>query len=293
MKTNFNEQKNSMEYLIGINQNSSYKFHRNDEKLYKIKNSEQLFENNKSIELNKNIHNSDININNFLGPSFEIMDYDDVIEEDKRNFCQYYSQKIKKNQIIINSFFITEIVKPKSIKIAVFILTIDLYFLINGLFFSDSYISEIFNSKEKETFFSFLPRSIGRFCYSILIGNILTHIIQLFFVEDIQVKKIMLKKGDKYLTLRFEMFDILKIVIKKIRVLTVFNFIITIFSWYYISCLNNVYPNIRNEWIFSSIFIIIIMQLLPFILSFLETCIRFISIKCESEKLYKLSLLFP
>ena len=92
--------------------------------------------------------------------------------------------------------------------------------------------------------------------------------------------------------LRYEMFEILKSIIKRIKIFTVISFIITIFSWYYISCLNNVYPNIRNEWIISSIFLIVIIQILPFISSFLGACIRFIGIKCESEKLYKLSLLF-
>ena len=65
-----------------------------------------------------------------------------------------------------------------------------------------------------------------------------------------------------------------------------------IFSWYYISCLNNVYPNIAKEWIISSLFIILINQILPFIYAFLETSIRFFSIKFQSEKLFKLSLLF-
>ena len=53
------------------------------------------------------------------------MDYDDVIEEDKRNFCQYYYEKIKKNQSIINSFLIKEITKPTPIKISIFILIVD------------------------------------------------------------------------------------------------------------------------------------------------------------------------
>ena len=285
-----------MEQLIGINQ-SSYKLNKNKEKLLnKYKKEKEYKSYNKKIKSKKFdyiLNKSDINIDNFLKPSYDDMDYDDAVEEDKRKFCQYYCHKIKKNQMIINSFFITEIIKPKSIKITVFILNIDLYFLINGLFFSDSYISEIFNSTKEETVLSFIPRSISRFVYSVLIGNLIMHIVRFFFVEEFRVKKILLKKGEKYLILRYEMFEILKSIIKRIKIFTVISFIITIFSWYYISCLNNVYPNIRNEWIISSIFLIIIFQILPFITSFLGACIRFIGIKCESEKLFKLSLLFP
>ena len=301
IKTSFNEPKNSMEYLIGINQNSYKlnKFKKNKEKLFNKYPKEKekaykLYNNkNKSKKFDYILNKSDINIDNFLSPSYDDMDYDDAVEEDKRTFCEYYCHKIKKNQMIINSFFITEIIKPKSIKITVFILNIDLYFLINGLFFSDSYISELFNSTKKENVFSFIPRSIGRFVYSVLIGNIIMHIVRFFFVEELRVKKILLKKGEKFLTLRYEMFEILKSIIKRIKIFTVISFIITMFSWYYISCLNNVYPKIRNEWIISSIFLIIIIQILPFFTSFLGSCIRFIGIKCESEKLFKLSLLFP
>ena len=75
------------------------------------------------------------------------------------------------------------------------------------------------------------------------------------------------------------------------KILIIINYIISIFSWYYLSCFNNVYPHIKTEWIISSIFIILIVQILSIIVSFLVTSMRFISIKIESEKLFKLSLL--
>ena len=50
------------------------------------------------------------------------MDYDYVIDEDKRSFCEFYLSKIKTNQKIINCFFISEYTKPQSIKILIFLL---------------------------------------------------------------------------------------------------------------------------------------------------------------------------
>ena len=241
---------------------------------------------------NYNLIINDENLNEYFETSLDVEDYDDVIEEDKRNYCQYYIEKIKEKQSIINSFFIYEPLRPKSLKIAVFILTLDLYFLINGIFFSDSYISEIFNSTEKETLFSFIPRSIDRFAYSIIVGSIIGSLIRLFFIEEIKVKKIILKKRERSIDLKSEMVEIIKSSFKKIKIFTVINCIIIIFSWYYISCLNNVYPNIVKEWIISSVFIILINQILPFFSAFLDTSFRYISFKIESEKLFKLSLLF-
>ena len=281
-----NQKLNQLNKSKNIKTESIFKFKKEKEKeKEKYKKKQTKIYNNKLIK-------NDIDFNDIMKTSYEEMEYDDVIDDDKRTFCQYYWGKIKKNQMFINSFFITELIKPKSIKIIVFILNIDLYFLINGLFLSDSYISEIFNSKEEEEFFSFVPRSINRFTYSTLVGHIIKYIIQCFFIEEIKIKKILLKQ-EKFIITRYAIFELMKSMFKKIKILTIIDCIIILFSWYYISCLNNVYPHIIKEWFVSSLFLIIIIEILPFIVSFLETCIRYTSIKFESEKLFKLSRLFP
>ena len=117
------------------------------------------------------------------------MDYDIVIDYDKRGFCEYFGENLTENHMIINCFCIKEIIRSRPIKIAIFILTIELYFLINGLFYSDSYISEVFNSTEEETLFRFVSRSYDRFLYSTIVGNIIEYIIKFLLVEEIQLKK--------------------------------------------------------------------------------------------------------
>ena len=105
------------------------------------------------------------------------------------------------------------------------------------------------------------------------------------------IKKILFKNRDNSLTIRFKITETIKSIFKKLRILIIIDYIIIIFSWYYLSCFNNVYPIINKEMIISSIFIFTIMQILPFIFAFLETSIRFTSIRYESEKLFKLSVL--
>jgi hypothetical protein len=248
---------------------------------------------NKFIYIDYSFINNEIDIHKYVEPTLDWLDYDEVIEEDKRSFCEYLREKVMNNQLIINILFIHEEIRPRSIKIAILVLTIDLFFLINGLFYSDSYISVIFNSNEKETFFNFVKRSIDRFIYTAIVGSIIGYTLQFSFVEEVKIKKILLKKRENLLSLRFEMSEILNEILKKIKIFVIFNYVIVIFSWYYLSCFNNVYPNTKREWIISSLFIITIQEILPIILVFFETCIRFISIKCGSEKLFKLSLLFP
>ena len=287
-KKNSSRMLNSKERLIKIsllNNNQP----KSKEKIFIKKNSNK----NKFIYIDYSFINNEIDIHKYLEPTLNWLDYDEVIEEDKRSFCEYLGEKIINNQLIINILFTYEEIRPRSIKITILVLTIDLFLLINGLFYSDSYISEIFNSNEKETFFSFVPRSIDRFLYTTIVGSIIGYILQFSFVEEVKIKKILLKKRENVLTLRYEMSEILKEILKKIKIFIIFNYFIVIFSWYYLSCFNNVYPNTKREWIISSLFIIIIQEILPITVVFFETCIRYISIKCESEKLFKLSLLFP
>jgi hypothetical protein len=278
--------------------NDDFKLNEKEKKLiHKYENKNKKYNifplKNKLIYVDLNYINNDIDYNKYIEQTFEESDYDEVIEEDKRSFCEYLRDKIIDNQLILNIIFVKEEIKPRAIKITILILTIDLFFLINGLFYSDSYISEVFNLKEKETFFSFVPRSTNRFFYTTVVGSIIGYIIRFSFVEEIKIKKIFLKERINMLSLRYEMSEMLKEILKKINILVIINYFIVVFSWYYIYCFNNVYPNIKREWIWSSIFIIIIHEVLPIILGFFETCIRFISIKFDSEKLFKLSLLFP
>ena len=64
-------------------------------------------------------------------------------------------------------------------------------------------------------------------------------------------------------------------------------FFISLLSWYYVSCFNNVYKGEKIEWIKSSITIIIIMQILSMLVVLLEAILRELSFECKSEKIYK------
>ena len=84
-----------------------------------------------------------------------------------------------------------EKLKPKTVKILLFILNIDLYLFINALFFNEDYISLIFNSKKKETFYSSVPRSLNRFLYTSLVGVIFNYINNCYFIEENKIKGIL------------------------------------------------------------------------------------------------------
>ena len=232
-----------------------------------------------------------INIKEYLSISFDENDFDDVIDMDKRTFWQYFCEKFQENQIFINSFFIIEPLRPRSLKLLVLILTIQLYFTINALFYTEEYLSEIFYINKKDSFFAFVPRRFNHFIYTSVVSKIITYLIEFFFIEERKIKKIFIRNKEGELKLKYDISNVTKDIEKRFYGLIISSVIVTIISFIYISCFNIVYPNTKIEWIKSSIFILIIMQIINFIFTFTETSIRYFAIKFNSEKIFKLGLI--
>ena len=242
-----------------------------------------------SISKNSSTNNicRNINMEEYLKPDLDDLDYDDAIKEDKRSFCEFISERLKEKQIIMNTFYYKENIRPITIKMILLLLNIDLYFIFNGLFYNEKYLSDLFHSNEEETFLSFIPRSISRFIYTTLVGFIIGIIIDCIFIDESKVKRIFLRERDKPVEIRYEISMIITSIKKRYYIFIFLCLFISIFSWYYAICFNNVYPGVKIEWIKSSITIIIIMQILSILLVLLEAILRALSFHYKSEKLYK------
>ena len=130
-----------------------------------------------------NYNDIDINMEEYLETQYDEMDYDEAIRNDHRKFCECYKEKLKNEQIIINIFYSYESIRPRSIKIIFLILQVLLYFFINGLFYDEEYISNIYHL-EKDTFFTMAERFFDNLIYAALAGIIINYIIEFFFIEE-------------------------------------------------------------------------------------------------------------
>ena len=180
--------------------------------------------------------------------------------------------------------------RPLYIKIILFILQIDLYFFINGLFFNEDYVNEKFELEE-DTFSKVALRFLDNLFYAFLVGVIINYIIEFFFIPEKKLRMTLKRAKYNLLNLKDEMMQILKMIEKRNKYFITVSFIISLFIWYHIYLFNNIYPHMKKEWLIFSILIIICIQILSLIRCLLETIIRFLSFKCKSERLYKLSLL--
>ena len=289
------------DYSKGLNSNS----HKTESKLISsklssLRNSKNLLKKQKSLTLYRK--QSDLNskkllraktlcgnldIEEYLKTDLDDYDYDDAIKFDKRTFFEFFIERLSEKQITMNTFYYKENLRPKSIKIILLLLNIDLYFVINGFFYNEEFLTALFNSNVEETFFSYISRSFSNFVYATLVGVIIGIIIDCIFIEESKVKRVFLREKENPVQLRYEISIITTEIKKRYRIFILLCFFIAIISWYYVSCFNNVYPGIKIEWIKSSITIIIIMQILSILIVLLEAIVRDLSFHYQSEKLYK------
>ena len=254
----------------------------------KYRASLKITTNEKKFEINNN-NNLKIDMKEYLSMSFDENDFDDVIDKEQRTFGSYFCEKLKNNQIFINAFYINETLRPKSLKILVLIMTIELYFVINAFFYNENYLTDLFYSTEEEKFYSFIPRRFNEFIYTSAVSSIISYFVGYVFIDEDKIKKIFRRNKEGDIKLKYEISMIIKDIQYKFNTIISFSLGLTVFCFVYISCLNNVYPNIKNEWIKSSLFILFLMQIINFSFTLIECSLRYISIKCNSEKIFKLS----
>ncbi len=152
------------------------------------KNNSEEEDRNDSI---KSKEENNINIEEYLKIDFDEMYYEDAVRKDKRTFCELFIKKLKINQKILYIFISNHQLRPRVIKIMLFIIEISFYLFFNALFFNEEYISKVYNSTKKEKFFTFFARDINRIIYTILIGILIGFIIEYsLFIDESQIKRI-------------------------------------------------------------------------------------------------------
>ena len=229
----------------------------------------------------------------YLETSPDDMEFDDAIKKDERSFCQYFTENLKENQIIANTFYATDQIKKRTIKLILFNLNLVLYIVINGLFFSEVYISTLYNIKEEEEhFFSFIPRSIDRIIYATLVSVIIGYLVDCFFVEEKKIIGIFKREQPDAEAIKVCILDLIKEIRRRYIGFIILVTILLLASLYYLLCFNYVYPKSQMEWIKSSIAIIIIIQILSVIKIFVGAVLRYLSFSCDNEYIFKFSKAF-
>ena len=98
-----------------------------------------------------------------------------------------------------------------------------------------------------------------------------------------------MKKNNVY-KLKYDVSLVIREIKWRYNIFIILTIVASIYSWYYISCFNNIYPHMKIEWMKSSFVIILLIHLIYVIVTIVESLLRFISFEIKSEKMYKASL---
>ena len=271
-----------------------------------LKKSKQLIHKVKSYS-NKNLERSDLSIKSnrsalinkskngysfadYLSTDFDDMYFHDLALADKRLFFDYFCDKLKKKQLILQLFFSHSPLKPLTMKIIFLILDIEICFVVNAMFINENYVSKIFHSKTKEKIFTFVQRSINRCLYTISVSVVVSYFMGCLFVEESTIKGVLKRETHNINNLKYEINIVIKEIKIKYNIFIIITMVFSIFSWFYISCFNNIYPHMKLEWIKSSVLIIILIHILSIFIILIETLLRFISFEIKSERMYRASV---
>ena len=247
-----------------------------------------LFNNNtKSISIyeNKTKLKKETKLANF---ELNNLEYKEALIYDKRNFCQTYISIIRREHIIIFTFFEWNDYNLFYIKLSKFFFLVCTDMAMNVFFFSDESMHKIFLSYGKYDFIQQIPQII----YSTIISNLIELFLCYLTMTDKHFYEMKKKKN-----MTKEQINRIFCCIK-IKLIIFYVFSITFFAFYFyiITGFCSIYKNTQIIYIKDSIFSFVIELLIPFPLYLFPCIIRIIALKSVKKNLtylYKLSDIIP
>ena len=219
------------------------------------------------------------------------IDYDDITFEisiliDQRTFWEMYWQYLKDRHIFLCIIFNSEKIL-KYIRVSIFIISTSTDFFFNSLFYSDKYISKIYENELYgiKEFWVTLPKNV----LSVILAEIYISFLE-FLINSRNIEIFMknFKFKEKYLRQINYLISNYQI---KLNIYIIISNVSMIFFWYYVCAFCGVYQNSQINWI-KDIFVSFLIGLIyPLILCLIATSMRYIELKKRIKILIYISKL--
>ena len=190
---------------------------------------------------NLNANDSPMNqniLNKYNDTELNKLKYEDALLKDKRTYCQYFFSLLKKEHLLIFSFYCNDNdYNSQIIKIFLFFFYFSMNLFVNALFFDDDTIHRIYEDKGDFNFIYQLPQII----YSSLISDAINIIIKFLSLSEEGILK--LKGIRKIKILNSEFLKFLRTLNIKFALFFVITFCMLIIFLYYVTIFCGVYAN--------------------------------------------------
>ena len=220
------------------------------------------------------------------------LEYVVALELDNRNFLNIYWYLLKREHIILFTFFNWNDFNLFSIKLSKLFLSICSDMAFNVFFFSDESMHDIYSSGGEHNW-------IGQFAQMVY-STIITQILQIFinYLTMTDIHYYQLKELRRTNNLNFKAaLSVIECIKYKIIVYFSFTFLLFLFFWYTASAFCAVYENTQGIYVTDSFTSFIMGLIYPFALYLAPTALRYLSLKAKEKKnlkiLYSLSDKIP
>ena len=211
--------------------------------------------------------------------NFELnnLEYEEALKLDKRSFIQIYWSILRREHLILFTFFIRNDYNLVHIKFARFIFLVCTDMALNVFFFSDETMHQMHLDYGKYNFLLQIPQIV----YSTLVSQLIEIFLCYLSLTDkhfYEIKNIAQNSRQK-------VFKIIKCVKIKIVTFFVFTLLMFAFYWYAVACFCSVYENTQSAFIKDSISSFVLGLLYPFILYLFPAVLRLIALRANKTKL--------
>ena len=280
---NIKNQKNKIYQKNEANQNNKkHKVKSRKNHIKNIKQKQKIVSSLQSYDkLNIISENIDINEkkNEILNDQeLNSLEYNSAIKYDKRTYFEYYCSLLKKKHLIFFSFIPTNDYNIISIKICLFFISFSLYFTINGFFFTDETMHNIYiNNGTIIHFINQLPKIL----YSSIISILIQQILKLLCLSENNILKI--KKENKIEIAKGKSKTIRRCLLIKFILFYILGFCLMIFFWYFITCFCAVYTNTQIILIKDTFLSFGLSMLYPFTINLLPGLFRISALRAHNK----------
>ena len=190
---------------------------------------------------NLNANDSPMNqniLNKYNDTELNKLKYEDALLKDKRTYCQYFFSLLKKEHLLIFSFYCNDNdYNSQIIKIFLFFFYFSMNLFVNALFFDDDTIHRIYEDKGDFNFIYQLPQII----YSSLISDAINILIKFLSLSEEGILKL---KGIKKIKILYSKFQkLLRIFNIKFALFFIITFFMLIIFLFYVTIFCGVYVN--------------------------------------------------
>ena len=206
------------------------------------------------------------------------LEYKDAIKKDNRTFIQLYISLLKKNHILIFSFFNLKDYNSYTIKIFIFFFTFSINLIVSAMFYSDATMHKIYIDQGIFDFTYQLPQMF----YSLIISTVLNQLLNLLGIYEQSIVEFN-KNSDNNKE------KILKKIKIKIILFFIIDYVLIFFFWIYLGCFCYVYRNTQIHLLIDVTSSFALSFITPFFIFLLPSFFRILSL---SDKNGKRNLLF-